>query len=129
MARYLVDEVLCGRYLMDIRVFFWWSVFDKTPVPPCLGTRVPKWGFFQFWIPIFYLSQDSSIGSLVTDSALLKNTTIQHSERLATLKTKDGRYEHQYIANAIYCIVWKYCDIAIFRKYRDILTIFSVHAV
>ena len=29
-------------------VFFWWSVFDKTPVPPCLGTRVPKWGFFQF---------------------------------------------------------------------------------
>ena len=29
---YLVDKVLCGRYLVDIRFFFWWLIFDKTPV-------------------------------------------------------------------------------------------------
>jgi len=39
---------------------------------------------------------------------------------------KDERFVSRYIANAIYCIIWKYRDIAIFRKYRDILTIFSV---
>ena len=42
------------------------------------------------------------------------------------IPTKDERFVSRYIANAIYCIIWKYRDIAIFRKYRDILTIFSV---
>ena len=40
------------------------------------------------------------------------------------MTTKDERFVSRYIANAIYCIIWKYRDIAIFRKYRDILTIF-----
>ena len=39
---------------------------------------------------------------------------------------EDERFVSRYIAKAIYCIIWKYRDIAIFRKYRDILTIFSV---
>ena len=43
------------------------------------------------------------------------------------IKIKGERFVSRYIANAIYCIIWKYRDIAIFRKYRDILTIFSVH--
>ena len=43
--------------------------------------------------------------------------------------TKGERFVSRYIANAIYCIIWKYRDIAIFRKYRDILTIFSVHDI
>ena len=33
---------------------------------------------------------------------------------------KDEHFVSRYIANAIYCIIWKYRDIAIFRKYRDI---------
>ena len=41
-------------------------------------------------------------------------------------KAKGERFVSRYIVNAIYCIIWKYRDIAIFRKYRDILTIFSV---
>ena len=45
------------------------------------------------------------------------------------LMIKDERFVSRYIANAIYCIIWKYRDIAIFRKYRDILTIFSVHDI
>ena len=45
------------------------------------------WKFFQ-------LSPDSSIGDLVTNSltkyqTLLKNTTLQHSEKLVTLETCD----------------------------------------
>ena len=24
--------MLCGQYLVNIRLFFWWSIFDKTPV-------------------------------------------------------------------------------------------------
>ena len=40
---------------------------------------------------------------------------------------KDERFVSRYIANAIYCIIWKYRDIAIFRKYRDILTIFVMY--
>ena len=44
-------------------------------------------------------------------------------------ESKDERFVSRYIANAIYCIFWKYRDIAIFRKYRDILTIFSVHDI
>ena len=28
----LVDKMLCGRYLVDIRSFFWRSIFNKTPV-------------------------------------------------------------------------------------------------
>ena len=31
-GRYLVDKMLCGRYLVDILGFFWWSIFDKTPL-------------------------------------------------------------------------------------------------
>ena len=42
---------------------------------------------------------------------------------------KGERFVSRYIANEIYCIIWKYRDIAIFRKYRDILTIFSVHDI
>ena len=42
-------------------------------------------------------------------------------------RIKGERFVSLYIANAIYCIIWKYRDIAIFRKYRDILTLFSVH--
>ena len=46
--------------------------------------------------------------------------------QLDRVETKGERFVSRYIANAIYCIIWKYRDIAIFRKYRDILTIFSV---
>ena len=49
--------------------------------------------------------------------------------RLRMVTCKDERFVSRYIANAIYCIIWKYRDIAIFRKYRDILTIFSVHDI
>ena len=45
------------------------------------------------------------------------------------VQIKGERFVSRYIANAIYCIIWKYRDIAIFRKYRDILTIFSVHDI
>ena len=38
-GRYLVDKVLCGRYLVDFRGFFWWSIFDKTPVA---GLHIPR---------------------------------------------------------------------------------------
>ena len=38
--------------------------------------------------------------------------------------TKGERFVSRYIVNAIYCIIWKYRDITIIRKYRDILTIF-----
>ena len=37
---------------------------------------------------------------------------------------KDERFISRYIVNAIYCIIWKYRDITIIRKYRNILTIF-----
>ena len=47
----------------------------------------------------------------------------------ADVLNKGERFVSRYIANAIYCIIWKYRDIAIFRKYRDILTIFSVHDI
>ena len=40
---------------------------------------------------------------------------------------KDERFVSRYIANAIYCIIWKYRDIPILRIYCDILMIFSVH--
>ena len=38
--------------------------------------------------------------------------------------TKGERFVSWYIANAIYCIIWKYRNITIIKKYRDILTIF-----
>ena len=44
-------------------------------------------------------------------------------------KTKGERFVSRYIVNAIYCIIWKYRGIALFRKYCDILTIFSVHDI
>ena len=50
-------------------------------------------------------------------------------EEYLTDVTKDERFVSRYIANAIYCIIWKYRDIAIFRKYRDTLAIFSVHDI
>ena len=41
-----------------------------------------------------------------------------------SVANKDERFVSRYIANAIYCINWKYCDIVIIRIYRDILMIF-----
>ena len=39
-GRYLVDKVLYGRYLVDFLGFFWWSIFDKTPVA---GLHMELW--------------------------------------------------------------------------------------
>ena len=41
-------------------------------------------------------------------------------------QNKDERFVSRYIVNAIYCINWKYRDIAIIRIYHDILTIFFI---
>ena len=48
---------------------------------------------------------------------------------MSWVMTKGERFVSRYIVKAIYCIIWKYRDIAIFRKYRDILAIFSVHDI
>ena len=42
--------------------------------------------------------------------------------RNITIQAKDERFVSRYIVNAIYCIIWKYRHIAIFRKYRDIFS-------
>ena len=55
-----------------------------------------------------------------------KSTKI-HQKPPGNTRSKGERFVSRYIANAIYCIIWKCRDIAIFRKYRDISTIFSVH--
>ena len=54
------------------------------------------------------------------------NSLKEFTDMAKAVRTKDERFVSRYIANAIYCIIWKYRDIAIFRKYRDILMIFSV---
>ena len=42
------------------------------------------------------------------------------------MQTKDERFISRYIVNAIYCIILKYRDITILKRYRNILTIFFV---
>ena len=54
--------------------------------------------------------------------AEFNNMDSENNEKVQRLSLliKGERFVSRYIVNAIYCIIWKYRDITIIRKYRDI---------